>query len=144
LIEAFYLDSSAVPVPVAREEETATTTPPLHSGSAAATSLLVLQCDPLSSSHALIRYAAYLCTSICARYRQHAPPAVHATLPSSSSSGVSLHNGVSSLRKHIVIVVHMPPGAKNSLREYEVSFYPGWTYVFVDDIRTGILDLTTI
>jgi MoxR-like ATPase len=117
LIETFFAGTSSECVPGS-----------VAAAATATTAILILQCDPLSSSHALIRHAAYLCTSVRSRHKkeQNTPEATPANGEKKKTA----------TRRHVVILVHMPPGAKNSMREYEVSFYPGWNYVFVDDIRT--------
>jgi hypothetical protein len=38
-------------------------------------------------------------------------------------------------KKHIVFLVHLPPGVKNRTRHYSLDFDPDWTSVFVDDLR---------
>ena len=37
--------------------------------------------------------------------------------------------------RHLVFVVHMPPGLQRRQRSFALSFDVGWSYMFVDDLR---------
>eukprot|EP00004_Rigifila_ramosa_P001109 TRINITY_DN1107_c0_g1_i3.p1 TRINITY_DN1107_c0_g1~~TRINITY_DN1107_c0_g1_i3.p1 ORF type:complete len:6204 (+),score=1430.96 TRINITY_DN1107_c0_g1_i3:1580-18613(+) len=79
--------------------------------------LLVVQCDPIACSPSLINHARYLCVQQRSRlYTAMVPPA--------------------SRERHVVFLVHLPPGAADRVRFYPLSFHPPWSYVFVDDLRS--------
>jgi hypothetical protein len=37
--------------------------------------------------------------------------------------------------RHIIIMIHLPPGIQSRVRHYAVDFYAPWSCAFVDDIR---------
>ena len=69
---------------------------------------IIVQCDPLTSAQRTIDHARHI-----------------------AESQVAGGN-----KKHIVFLIHMPPGARDRIREYKLNYLSKWTNYFIDDIRT--------
>ena len=88
----------------------------LHAQSAGAPTTLVVLCDPLHCSSTLISHARF----VCARAMQ--------SFCTNDTHGKFNY-------RHIVFIMHLPPGVRNRRREYILDFNPPWDYAFVDDVR---------
>ncbi|CAE7238243.1 RNF213 [Symbiodinium microadriaticum] len=87
----------------------------LSSYAADAPTSLVVLCDPLHCSPSLVSHARFVCTG--------------------AMQGHISRSGEESVRRHIVFVMHLPPGVRSRRREYILDFHPPWQYAFVDDVR---------
>ena len=92
-------------------------------GGADAPRLLLVQCDPLQCCQTMINHARLLCEQQRALW--------------SASTALAAADGErdASLPRHVVFVVHLPPGTRKRERAYAVDLLPPWTALFVDDIR---------
>ncbi|KAK3256804.1 hypothetical protein CYMTET_34083, partial [Cymbomonas tetramitiformis] len=85
--------------------------------------LLVVQCDPLLSTPAHIRHAQHICGEARAAW---------ATQEAATGCGAER----SAAERHIIFVVHLPPGARECTRQFNVELSSGWRVIFVDDMGT--------
>eukprot|EP01060_Flectonema_neradi_P020833 TRINITY_DN2832_c5_g1_i4.p1 TRINITY_DN2832_c5_g1~~TRINITY_DN2832_c5_g1_i4.p1 ORF type:complete len:4086 (+),score=767.97 TRINITY_DN2832_c5_g1_i4:3344-15601(+) len=69
---------------------------------------IIVQCDPLTSAQSTIDHARHIV-----------------------EMQVSPAND-----KQIIFLIHMPPGARDRVREYKLNFLTNWVNIFVDDIRS--------
>ena len=84
---------------------------------------LIVQCDPLHSSAVAIGHAMHIVDAMRAQYSSVGP---------------------SDVKRHVVVVMHMPPAAGADLeREFSVEFRVGWLPMTVDDLRSGSGSLVT-
>lgn len=72
---------------------------------------MIVLCDPLLCESALISHARYLCVRLTSQIT------------------------FKTYFRHIVFVVHLPPGVSSRQREFILDLNPPWQYRFVDDIR---------
>ena len=81
-------------------------------------SVLILQCDPLLSSHSLILHSQI----ICARCFTQS----------------------TATNKHLVLLVHLPPGFGKQQRHWYLDFPQPWKTVFIDDLRHAAIGVTAL
>lgn len=94
----------------------------LRDRSGDAPAVLVLQCDPVACKQSAINHVKHICVHQRALVRQEAAGRA-APLPP----------------RHVVILIHLPPGIQSRVRHYAVDFYAPWTCVFVDDLRNDAM-----
>ena len=82
--------------------------------------MLVVVCDPVACNQHIIDHARHLCVA------QRFQLAEETDVPLGT--------------KHIVFVVHLPPGVEQRQRKYELDPLPPWKYYFVDDVRPDVVD----
>eukprot|EP00755_Sulcionema_specki_P009898 Sspe_Gene.44944::Locus_22125_Transcript_2_2_Confidence_0.500_Length_15952::g.44944::m.44944 len=85
---------------------------------AAAPGVLVVQCDPVATPQAMIDHARWIVEQTQCKY------------PTARN-------------RHVVFTIHVPPGARNRSRKYDVDLSNAWRACFVDDVRE-MLDTSTI
>ena len=76
---------------------------------------VIVQCDPLTSAQSTIDHARHIAET--------------------QRAGGN--------NKHIVFLVHVPPGARDRVREYKLNYLSGWANYFIDDIRKDDEGYTT-
>ena len=76
--------------------------------------ILFVQSDPIGCRQSLINHARYVCIKERAQqeYKQKE----------------------FKYRRHVVFLVHLPPGIKERDRQFTLDFISPWSYVFVDDL----------
>jgi hypothetical protein len=86
---------------------------------------LLVHADPLSCSQLLINHARHLCV----QQRQQFDVEI-------GKSGIAPP-------RHVVFVVHLPPGIVNRGRHFVLDYHAPWTHLFVDDLRTPTNEIST-
>ena len=105
-------------------------------------------CDPVYCSAYVASHARF----ICARERRLHEVRISSQVTTKSSSpnwkkqrnnsNDLLDNDPSSansnsILRHVVFIMHLPPGISNRMREFALDFNAPWSYAFVDDLRTA-------
>ena len=92
-------------------------------------SLLIVQCDPIACSLSLINHARYICIKERSQYIYNLKNNNHQDHHS---------NPPPPPKRHLVFLVHMPPGINDRDRHFTLDFISPWEYVFIDDLRLEI------
>ena len=79
--------------------------------------ILIIQCDPIACRQSLINHARYVCVKERSQYE------------------FDHRNDMIKNKRHILFLVHLPPGTKQRSRFFALDFISPWTYLFVDDLR---------
>eukprot|EP01050_Picozoa_sp_SAG11_P002664 SAG11_NODE_137_length_15114_cov_2.297303_8_plen_1246_part_00 len=77
---------------------------------------LLINADPLRSAQVLINHARHICSQQREQFEVEIGDCLRPP-------------------RHIVFVIHLPPGVINKDRHFMLDFYAPWVHVFVDDLR---------
>ena len=83
----------------------------------ASDSILIVQCDPIACKQSLINHARYICVKSRVTYQ------------------ASLAKIPNNYKRHMLFVVHLPPGIKQRDRQFTLDFTAPWEFIFIDDLR---------
>ena len=81
--------------------------------------ILMVQCDPIACRQSLINHARFICMRQRAQYEY----------------SMEKSNQEYTYQKHLLFIVHLPPGVRQRDRQFTLDFNAPWTYIFVDDLR---------
>ena len=88
--------------------------------------LLTVLCDPMYCHSAVVSHARF----VVARERR-----LH-ELRLTRGPGDKQIVPTDGVLKHVVFIMHLPPGISNRMREFTLDFHAPWSYAFIDDLRT--------
>ena len=80
--------------------------------------LLIIQCDPISTKQTIIDHGKLLCNKYKKGYLQE------------KRNKINIKQ-----QKHVLFIIHLPPGTKLRDRKFALHFQQGWECYFVDDLR---------
>ena len=89
--------------------------------------LLTVLCDPTYCHSAVVSHARF----VVARERR-----LH-ELRLTRGPGDKQIVPTDGVLKHVVFIMHLPPGISNRMREFTLDFHAPWSYAFIDDLRTA-------
>ena len=81
--------------------------------------VLIIQFDPVSASLAKMTHAMFLVSHL------------FKSLENTTGTTTSL----STPKRHIVFLLHVPPGLRDRSRYYALDFQPHWSFYFVDEMK---------
>ena len=82
--------------------------------------ILFLLCDPVYCSDEIISHSRLICVN---EWKSHV-----------------MRNAVNDyhLTRHVVFIVHLPPGIQHRQRQFIIDFHTPWNYAFIDDLRSSL------
>ena len=89
--------------------------------------LLTVLCDPMYCHSAVVSHARFVVTR--ERWLQE--------LRLTRGPGDKQIEPADGVLKHVVFIMHLPPGISNRMREFTLDFHAPWSYTFIDDLRTA-------
>ena len=89
--------------------------------------LLTVLCDPMYCHSAVVSHARFVVT------RERRLQELRLT----RGPGDKLIEPADGVLKHVVFIMHLPPGISNRMREFTLDFHAPWSYAFIDDLRSA-------